>query len=66
MLQQVCDQGLDDALKGRKALLIILDTIRTALRQNLPLRGHMHSESNFDQLTQLLSRHQDDFRWWFE
>ena len=66
VLQQICDQGLADALKGRKALLIILDTIRTALRQNLPLRGHIHSESNFDQLTQLLSRHQDDIRWWFE
>ena len=55
-----------DTLKGGKALLIILDTIRTVLRQNLPPRGHMHSESSFDQLTQLLSRQQDDIRWWLE
>ena len=26
----------------------------------------MHSGSNFDQLTQRLSRHQDDIRWWFD
>ena len=31
MLQQVCDQGLADTLKGGKALLIILDTIPTGI-----------------------------------
>ena len=66
VLQQVLGQGLTDSLKGRQALLIMIDTIRTALKQNIPLRGHTHSESNFDQLTKMLARYQTHIRWWFE
>ncbi|EER16742.1 conserved hypothetical protein [Perkinsus marinus ATCC 50983] len=64
VLKQLVSTAADECKRGRRALLCIIDIVRSALRQNLPLRGHSHADSNCNQLIQLLRRHNSDLQWW--
>ncbi|KAF4719930.1 hypothetical protein FOZ63_000964 [Perkinsus olseni] len=44
ILHQISSQSRVDAERGRKAVIAILDVVKTCLRQNIPLRGHDHSQ----------------------
>ena len=50
VLHKLQATGVLEAVRGRRALLSLLDIVRTCLRQNIPMRGHSHTEGNFHQL----------------
>ena len=64
ILHKLQATGVLEAVRRRRALLSLLDMVRTCLRQNIPMRGHSHTEGNFQQLLGYLCRHEDNMKWW--
>ena len=61
VLHKLQATGVLEAVRGRRALLSLLDM---GLRQNIPIRGHSHTEGNFQLLLGYLCSHEDNMKWW--
>lgn len=63
---QVSSQKANEQAAARTALMHLVKSVRYLARQGLPLRGHVESNGNFQQLLQLLATNDKDLSKWIQ